>query len=262
MPGRLPLVLLCGAEALNLPFRRQTPPLPPVPALFTESDARPIVLFDGECNLCNAGVNLLLDRDRSNLDERGNLRVAALQSGVGRLLIARLPEDVAKQAVCRETGEYKSIVVQGDGEAWVGSRAVLKIGRQLRGPLGWLARLGSCVPAALRDPVYTFVSRRRKRWFGASDQCRLWDDNWDTRFVPDDVLANPPADAAPPPAYAAGDAVVVASSKAVAAGDLIANGLRGVVQKATTPKATVELTADGAAVVADIAVADLRPADA
>ena len=80
MPG-LPLgavVLLCGAEALNLPFRRQTPPLPPVPALFTESDARPIVLFDGECNLCNAGVNLLLDRDRSNLDERGNLRVAAV----------------------------------------------------------------------------------------------------------------------------------------------------------------------------------------
>ena len=228
MPGRLPLVLLCGAEALNLPFRRQTPPLPPVPALFTESDARPIVLFDGECNLCNAGVNLLLDRDRSNLDERGNLRVAALQSGVGRLLIARLPEDVAKQAVCRETGEYKSIVVQGDGEAWVGSRAVLKIGRQLRGPLGWLARLGSCVPAALRDPVYTFVSRRRKRWFGASDQCRLWDDNWEQRFVDDAALGLGARKGAGAPAPRAGDIIQAAGRDPCRGGDgAFLNGLVG-----------------------------------
>ena len=31
--------------------------------IFTPDDSRPVVLFDGECNLCNRGVNLLLDRD-------------------------------------------------------------------------------------------------------------------------------------------------------------------------------------------------------
>lgn len=240
---------------------------PRVPALYNSADARPIVLFDGECNLCNAGVNLLLDRDRCSADPRGNLRVSALQSDVGQLLLGRLSAGELARTVDAETGEYSSIVVAGSDRAWVGSAAVLKIGRNFgKGRAGVALRAlslaATCVPSLVRDPVYGFLSRRRKSWFGEADQCRLWDDNWDTRFVPDDVLANPPADAAAPPAYAAGDAVVVASSKAVAAGDLIANGLRGVVQKATTPKATVELTADGAAVVADIAVADLRPADA
>ena len=38
-------------------------------------DSRPIVLYDGVCNLCNGGVNFALDADRS-----GRLRFAALQS--------------------------------------------------------------------------------------------------------------------------------------------------------------------------------------
>ena len=142
--------------------------------------------------MCNRGVNLLLDRDRCDADERGNLRVAALQSGVGRALCARLPPSEYARAVDEETGAYKSIVVAGAREAWVGSAAVLKIGRQLRGPLGWLAALGSAVPRRVLDPIYGFVSRRRKLWFGESDQCRVWDDDWEQRFVDDAVLRGDP----------------------------------------------------------------------
>ena len=185
--------MLGCATALRLPWRRPAPQLlPPVPQIFTPDDSRPVVLFDGECNLCNRGVNLLLDRDRCDDDERGNLRVAALQSGVGRTLCARLPPDQYAKAVDAETGAYKSIVVQGAREAWVGSAAVLKIGRQLRGPLGWLAALGSVVPRLVLDPAYGFVSRRRKLWFGESDQCRVWDDDWEQRFVDDAVLRGDP----------------------------------------------------------------------
>ena len=43
-------------------------------ALFS-TDKRPIILFDGVCNLCNGGGNLALD-----LDPPGKLRFAALQS--------------------------------------------------------------------------------------------------------------------------------------------------------------------------------------
>merc|ERR1712028_277415 len=45
-------------------------------------DDRPIILFDGVCNLCNTAVNLALDWDPS-----GKLRFAALQSNVGRSLL-------------------------------------------------------------------------------------------------------------------------------------------------------------------------------
>ena len=61
-----------------------------VPAIFTPTDSRPVVLFDGSCNLCNFGVQLVLDYDSCTADDRGNLRVAALQSEVGRVLLERL----------------------------------------------------------------------------------------------------------------------------------------------------------------------------
>jgi uncharacterized ferritin-like protein (DUF455 family) len=41
-------------------------------------DKRPIILFDGVCNLCNNAVNLALD-----WDPKGKLRFSALQSNVG-----------------------------------------------------------------------------------------------------------------------------------------------------------------------------------
>lgn len=52
------------------------------------TDKRPIILFDGVCNLCNGGVNLALD-----LDPPGNLRFAALQSDAGRSLLKRAGRD-------------------------------------------------------------------------------------------------------------------------------------------------------------------------
>ena len=48
------------------------------------SDMRPIILFDGVCNMCNGGVNFALD-----YDQEGVFRFAALQSEVGRALLVR-----------------------------------------------------------------------------------------------------------------------------------------------------------------------------
>ena len=246
---RLVVFQVVVASALRLPgLGRRAPPLAATPALFNAGDSREIVLFDGECNMCNAGVNILLDYDACSLDARGNLRVAALQSTVGQLLLSRLPEDVRAQTVDASTGEYTSILVAGPDRAWWGSSAVLKIGRNLKGPLGWLAVLGTLVPWFARDFVYRAISKRRKNWFGAADQCRLWDDNWDRRFVSDasigggdaDGGASAPADDAP---LAGGDRVLVAAGSrpvvaAVAAvpdfdQGFIANGLTGVVQSTT-----------------------------
>ena len=63
-----------------------------------ETDDRPIILYDGICNLCNGGVNFMLDWDSPN-EKRGNFRFAALQSEVGKALLqrsGRRPDDVSR----------------------------------------------------------------------------------------------------------------------------------------------------------------------
>ena len=52
------------------------------------TDERPVILYDGVCNLCNGGVNFMLDFDLPK-DDRGTFRFAALQSNVGRALLQR-----------------------------------------------------------------------------------------------------------------------------------------------------------------------------
>eukprot|EP00879_Flechtneria_rotunda_P012414 GHRR01012963.1.p1 GENE.GHRR01012963.1~~GHRR01012963.1.p1 ORF type:complete len:122 (+),score=20.83 GHRR01012963.1:309-674(+) len=56
----------------------------PVAIDYFQRDKRPIILFDGVCNLCNGGVNFVLDWDK-----QGAFRFAALQSRPGRQLLMR-----------------------------------------------------------------------------------------------------------------------------------------------------------------------------
>jgi len=167
------------------------------PSIFTPTDSRPIVLFDGNCNLCSWAVQLILDNDRAIIDERGELRVAALQSRVGLLLLDRMPPSVREKVLSsssssddEEGGEekYKSIVVCDQNKTFLNSNAVLRIGRALKFPFRPLALLAYIVPSFVRDFIYGIVSKNRKKWFGTRADCRLWDDSWDLRFVDDDIL--------------------------------------------------------------------------
>jgi len=134
-------------------------------------------------------VQLILDADRASSDPRGNLRVAALQSRVGRVLLARLPEEQRETVLSITNDEdgkqYKSIVVAGQNQTWLNSAACIRIGKELKGPLRYLALLASIIPSFIRDPLYKILSKYRKKLFGEAEGCRLWDDNWDTRFVND-----------------------------------------------------------------------------
>jgi predicted DCC family thiol-disulfide oxidoreductase YuxK len=118
----------------------------------------PIVLFDGVCNLCNATVQWLLDRDE---DER--LRFASLQSE-------------AAAGVLRDAGIDDpsslpdSIVLVDQVGVHIRSAAALRIGGTLGFPFS-LGRLGLLVPRPIRDGVYALIARNRYRWFGRRDVC-------------------------------------------------------------------------------------------
>jgi predicted DCC family thiol-disulfide oxidoreductase YuxK len=191
-----------------------------VPALFDDStpqEQRPIVLFDGSCTLCNNFVQFLLKYDRS-----GNLRFAALQSKVGELLLRRMSQEVRDEVLHQTTSaggegsddeeeggeKYKSIVVCTPDETYIQSSAVLKILAALSSStssstsssaanikpfkriklLQYLGLIGYIIPTKLRDSMYKYISKRRKSWFGSADECMLYDERFDDRFVDDGVL--------------------------------------------------------------------------
>ena len=141
-----------------------------------------------------------MDNDSATKDSRGNLRVAALQSKVGQLLLSRLsPQDRARVTTSSASNntnnnnsssneEFKTIVVASKHSTTFNSAACIYIGKNLRGPLRYLALLASLIPPFIRDPLYKLLSRHRKRFFGESAECRLWDENYDMRFVDDGVL--------------------------------------------------------------------------
>ena len=122
------------------------------------------VLYDGVCGLCDRTVAWLLRHDR-----RGALRFAPLQGEIAAAVRARHPElpplDATMVLVEAPEGAAERVRVRSD--------AALAIVARLGGGWRLLAALGRLAPPPLRDLVYRFVARRRKRWFGELAACRV-----------------------------------------------------------------------------------------
>ncbi len=119
-----------------------------------------VVLFDGVCNLCNATVQFILDRDRA-----GYFRFAALQSEAG-------VRELAARGHAPVTGEPDSIMLLEGDRVYDRSDAALRVARRLDGAWPVMAMF-LVVPRFVRDVVYRFIARNRYRWFGRTDECRI-----------------------------------------------------------------------------------------
>jgi len=146
-----------------------------------EEDKRPIILFDGICNMCNNAVNLAID-----WDPKGKLRFTALQSDVGRALL---------QANGRDADDISSIVLVTRDGVFLKSDAVLGITEELNPlpfvPLGPFAKIAqNAVPLFLRDLIYDGVADNRYDIMGKRNECRFdAEGKFDDRFI-DDRLAS------------------------------------------------------------------------
>src|ERR1017187_4059456 len=115
---------------------------------------KPVVLFDGVCNLCNGAVRFILARDPA-----ARFRFASLQSDAARRLLG-------------DSAPSETIVLLEAGKTCTKSTAALRIARGLRLPWPLLYAF-IAVPRPLRDLVYDWVARHRYRWFGKRDTCML-----------------------------------------------------------------------------------------
>ncbi len=128
----------------------------------------PIILFDGVCNLCNASVNFIIDRDPGEV-----FRFASLQSSLGHELLARFGFS---------TDAYQSVVLVEGDRLFTHSSAALRIAARLPAP--WkLLYVFIMVPKPIRDAVYNWISRNRYAWFGKSDTCRIPTPELRSRFL-------------------------------------------------------------------------------
>jgi predicted DCC family thiol-disulfide oxidoreductase YuxK len=125
-----------------------------------ETAGRPVVLFDGVCNLCTGAVRFVKRHDRA-----GHFDLTALQSEAGaRLLRERCPGAAV--------GDLETLVLVEGTQVYTHSDAALRIARSLDGAWPLLGLL-ALVPRVIRDAAYRFVARRRYRWFGRVAACTI-----------------------------------------------------------------------------------------
>jgi len=124
---------------------REDPAVPAFP------DDRPLVLFDGDCALCSGSARKILKHDRA-----GRFRLAPTQSALGRALLIHYGVD---------PDDPSTMLLIQDGVAWGRSDGVLGIAAQLPPHYG-LAVAARIVPRFVRDPLYDFIARRRRRFPG------------------------------------------------------------------------------------------------
>lgn len=120
--------------------------------------SKPIILFDGICNLCNGSVLFVIKHDPDK-----KFLFASLQSEAGQKLLTQyqLP-----------TQNFNSFTLVQDDKVFIKSTAALKVVRQLKGACSWLY-IFIIVPKFIRDGVYTLIAKNRYKWFGKKDACMI-----------------------------------------------------------------------------------------
>ena len=117
-----------------------------------------IIIFDGECNLCNGVVGWLLKFAPSDL-----FQFIPFQSAQGQELL--------RQHGFR-TDNLETVILVDQAGIHTHSDGFLKIVAQIP-KWSLVAALLAFIPRIIRDTIYRIASRNRVRWFGKSKSCTV-----------------------------------------------------------------------------------------
>lgn len=133
----------------------------------TDPTARPVLFFDGECNLCNSFVQFIIRHDRQK-----QFLFSPLQSPAGQQ--ARL--HIAQNA------NLSTVILLHNGRYLSRSAAALTVLKMLGMPWS-LLYAATIFPAFLRNFVYDLIARNRYKWFGKRDTCMIPTPELMERFI-------------------------------------------------------------------------------
>lgn len=115
-----------------------------------------ILLFDGECNLCNSFVQFILKNEKN-----AEIQFCSLQSETGKKTLAQHNIN---------TDSINSLVFIENNIPYFKSTAALKISRYLKGIYS-LATLFFIIPKFIRDYIYDYIAKNRYKWYGKKESC-------------------------------------------------------------------------------------------
>jgi predicted DCC family thiol-disulfide oxidoreductase YuxK len=132
------------------------------------SPLKPIVLFDGVCNLCNGSVLFIIKRDRE-----AKFSFASLQSSFGQSQLKKFNLPL---------GELNTIFLIKDEKFFQKSDAALEIAKGMSGlwPTLYVFKI---IPRFIRNFVYYLIAKNRYRWFGKQEACMIPTPELKARFI-------------------------------------------------------------------------------
>ena len=117
-----------------------------------------IILFDGQCKLCNAWCNFIIKHDYEL-----RFKLSSVQSDKGQAILSYLNYP---------TDNFKTMLYVAKDGCFTQSDAVLEVISQLGWP--WRAiKITRFIPKRLRDWMYDRIAINRYRLFGKYDYCRI-----------------------------------------------------------------------------------------
>lgn len=116
-----------------------------------------VILFDGQCSFCDRSVQFIMKRDPD-----GYFKFAAQQSDTG----------MEFQTAFGIPHGQDGLLFVDEGVCYDRSSAALHIAKHLKGiwKVGFLFII---IPKPIRDFVYNQFAKRRYKWFGQKEHCRL-----------------------------------------------------------------------------------------
>jgi predicted DCC family thiol-disulfide oxidoreductase YuxK len=121
-------------------------------------NSKSVVLFDGVCNLCNSSLNFIISNDK-----KAHFLFASLQSDAAKEILLQFPEKKIN---------FNTIVLIDQGKYYEKSTAVARICKRLDGLYKFLYFM-VIIPKFIRDGLYNFIAKKRYKWYGKREKCRI-----------------------------------------------------------------------------------------
>ena len=127
-----------------------------------------IVIFDGVCNLCNAGVKFIINRDPKRV-----FWFSPMHSDISQELIKKYHEPAF---------EFDTVLLIKNGVCYKRTDAIMEIIKDLTG-FWFIFRIFIFVPKSIRDYFYNVIAKSRYKIFGKRDKCMVPTQDIRKRFL-------------------------------------------------------------------------------
>lgn len=119
---------------------------------------KPVILFDGVCNLCNRVVQFVIKKDKKK-----QFLFASLQGKAGQEVLKKynLPAD-----------DLNSFTLLEGDHIYTRSTAALRVLKKMSGRWRLLYAF-IIVPKFIRNAVYNRIARNRYKWYGKRNECMV-----------------------------------------------------------------------------------------